>query len=163
MGLDEIKGIKLPPSMELDLGGIGKEYAVDCVLQLVNQHYKRIPILVNFGGDIACNQSRANKQPWLVGIESPEGLHSQASLSLACGTLATSGDSKRYIMNKGKRYSHVLNPKTGWPISNSPRSITVAAPTCTKAGLLATLALMQGKDAENYVKETEFKYWIYHG
>ena len=98
-----------------------------------------------------------------MGIESPEGLHSQASLSLACGALATSGDSKRYIMNKGKRYSHVLNPKTGWPISNSPRSITVAASTCTQAGLLATLALMLGKDAENYVKETEFKYWIYHG
>ena len=55
-----------------------------------------------------------------MGIESPEGLHSQASLSLACGALATSGDSKRYIMNKGKRYSHVLNPKTGWPILIHP-------------------------------------------
>lgn len=159
--LDPIKGIKLPLGMELDFGGIGKEYAVDRVLHLISHANVGIPTLVNFGGDIACNKSRLNNQPWLVGIESPFHKNSQATLSLTQGALATSGDSHRFIHHNGKRYSHVLNPKSGWPIEGGPRSITLAAPTCIQAGLMATLALLQGKKAEAFAKNTGFTYWIY--
>ncbi len=159
--LDPIKGIKLPLGMELDFGGIGKEYAVDRVLQLLNQTHKNIPILVNFGGDIACNKSRLDNQPWLVGIESPFQGGSQATLSLSQGALATSGDSQRYLQYEGKRYSHVLNPKSGWPIENAPRSITLAAPTCIQAGLMATLTLLQGVNARSFIEQTGFNFWLY--
>jgi thiamine biosynthesis lipoprotein len=63
-------------------------------------------------------------------------------------------------MKEGKRYSHVLNPKTGWPVNNAPRSVTVAAGTCTEAGLLATFALLQGEDAEDFLKKEDVQYWI---
>jgi len=159
--LDPIKGIKLPPGMELDFGGIGKEYAVDRVLQLLNNLYEEIPLLVNFGGDIACNMSRHDNQPWLVGIASPFQDESQATLSLSKGALATSGDSQRFLLHEGKRYSHILNPKSGWPIENAPRSITLAAPTCIQAGLIATLALLQGTKARSFVEQTGFTYWLY--
>lgn len=159
--LDPKKGIKLPPKMELDFGGIGKEYAVDKAVQLLNEFHPTTPVLVNFGGDIACNRIRGNKKPWLVGIEMPNQTNNQATLSLSQGAIATSGDSKRYILHQGKRYSHVLNPKTGWSIDGAPGSVTVSAPTCIQAGLLATLSLLQGQNAESYIKQTGFNYWLY--
>lgn len=159
--LDPIKGIKLPLGMELDFGGIGKEYAVDRVLQLITDGNPELPCLVNFGGDIACNKSRSGNQPWHVGIDSPFHNDSQLTLSLTQGALATSGDRHRFIEHEKKRYSHVLNPKSGWPIEGGPRSITLAAPTCIQAGLMATLALLQGKDAKSFITMTGFNYWIY--
>ena len=57
------------------------------------------------------------------------------------------------------RYSHILNAKTGWPIVLAPRSITVVAPQCIQAGILATLALMQGEQAESFLTEQEIKFW----
>jgi thiamine biosynthesis lipoprotein len=80
---------------------------------------------------------------------------------LTQGALATSGDRHRFIEHEKKRYSHVLNPKSGWPIEGGPRSITLAAPTCIQAGLMATLALLQGKDAKSFITMTGFNYWIY--
>jgi thiamine biosynthesis lipoprotein len=54
-----------------------------------------------------------------------------------------------------------LNPRTGWPNPNSPLSVTIAAPTCTEAGILSTLAMLQGKDAEKFLDQQGFKYWCY--
>ena len=54
-------------------------------------------------------------------------------------------------MKDGKRYGHVLDPTTGWPVVGAPRSVTVAAATCTQAGMLATFALLQGRDAEAFL------------
>ena len=159
--LDPIKGIKLPPRMELDFGGIGKEYAVDCVLQRIDHAYKNVSCLVNFGGDIATNKPRRNQQPWHVGLESPFNNESQATISLKQGALATSGDSQRYLMHEGKRYSHVLNPKTGWPVVDAPRSVTLAAPTCIQAGFMASLTLLQGRKAKSFANKTGFKFWVY--
>src|ERR1700722_7112055 len=65
-------------------------------------------------------------------------------LDLNHGALATSGDSRRFLLKDGVRYGHILDPRTGWPILHSPRSVTVAASSCTEAGLLSTLALLQG-------------------
>ncbi len=64
-----------------------------------------------------------------------------------------------FLIHKGKRYGHILNAKTGWPISKAPRSITVVAPQCIQAGILATFALLQGGDAEEFLTNQEIKFW----
>lgn len=147
----------LPLGMQIDFGGIGKEYAVDKVLSLLCQRLD-VPMLVNFGGDIATNRGRENR-PWLVGVENPldEGAHSL--LEIRSGGLATSGSSHRYIVNKGRRYSHVLNPLNGWPVEGPPLSITVAAANCTMAGMLATYAMLQGENAESYLEQQGVIFW----
>ena len=75
--------------------------------------------------------------------------------------VATSGDAKRFIVRSGKRYGHILDPTTGWPVDNAPRSITVAADTCTEAGMLATLAMLNGANAEEFLKAQDVQFWCY--
>lgn len=157
----------LPAEMELDFGGIGKEYAVDRVLGLSiallqqSNIHSNYSLLVNFGGDIACSGPRTNAAAWKVAIETPDQ-HEQtaALLTLTAGALATSGDSQRFLLKDGQRYSHLLNPHTGWPIANTARSITVAAPTCSQSGLIASLALLQGAGAADFLQQTGLKYWL---
>lgn len=154
--------ILLSNSMELDFGGIGKEYAVDCVAKICSEYAPTTSVVVNFGGDIQVTRSRQNKQPWYIGIESAEENQSTINtLKIFNGGLATSGDARRYLLKDGKRYSHILNPKTGYPIENAARSVTVAAPHCIQAGLLATLALLQGDNSEAFLHDQGIKYWCY--
>ena len=80
-------------------------------------------------------------------------------VALKQGALATSGDARRFLVKANVRYGHVLNAKTGWPIVDAPRSITTVAPQCIQAGILATLALLQGADAEPFLTEQEITYW----
>lgn len=154
----------LPTGMELDLGGIAKEYAVDKVLQLLCQQFSDSDVpsmVVNFGGDMRCNRPREDGSLWRIGIENPTlADHAISAVGLNQGALATSGDSRRFLLKDGVRYSHILNPKTGWPISNAPRSVTVAAPNCLLAGVLATTALLQGADAEAFLQAQGLKYWL---
>jgi thiamine biosynthesis lipoprotein len=149
----------LPAGMELDFGGIGKEYAVDRAYELLAASV-RTPFLVNFGGDLRANHSPLHA-PWRVGVEGPDTDRAATMLlDLEHGALATSGDSHRYLLKDGIRYGHILNPLTGWPTSESPRSITVAASSCTEAGLLSTVAMLQGAGAQAYLEEQGVRYWI---
>ncbi|MEZ4647940.1 MAG: FAD:protein FMN transferase [Candidatus Eisenbacteria bacterium] len=181
--------IRLPEGMEIDLGGIGKEYAVDRAAELVGQ--LEGAYLVNFGGDLRAvpprdgrqttERFRAHDEPpgagpessddrsgparesaigWSVGVESPLADEvAIAELQLTSGALATSGDAKRAVVHGGVRYGHVLDPRTGWPVPGAPRSVTVHAPTCVEAGMVATLALLQGPDAESFLEEQGFRHW----
>lgn len=152
--------LTLPAGMEIDFGGIGKEYAVDRVLGLLRGMSAR-PLLVNFGGDLAVSGPRADGTPWQVGIERPQAEGSAAGLlTLAAGALATSGDARRFVLHDGVRYGHVLDPRSGWPVRDAPRSVTVAAPTCTEAGLLSTLALLQGAGAEAWLATQGVPHWV---
>tara|TARA_R110000751_G_scaffold35564_1_gene87347 strand:+ start:63611 stop:64507 length:897 start_codon:yes stop_codon:yes gene_type:complete len=154
--------IILAKGMELDFGGIGKEYAVDCVAKLCAEYATTTSVVVNFGGDIQVTRPRQNKQPWHIGIESPDDNNGSTKiLKIVSGGLATSGDARRYLLKEGKRYSHILNPETGYPIENAARSVTVAAPYCIQAGLLATLALLQGANAEAFLQQQGIKFWCY--
>lgn len=150
--------LKMPADMELDFGGIGKEYAVDCCLKLATETIP-LPILINFGGDLACNGPRKNNTPWQVGIESVGG-GAPAAIRLPHGALATSGDARRYLMKDGVRYSHILNPLTGSSVLGAPRSITIAAPTCIEAGLMSTMAMLQGHDAAEFLNHQDIPHWI---
>jgi len=150
--------------MEIDFGGLGKEYAVDRALQLINEHTDA-PVLINFGGDLAVNKARFISkskqltQPWQVGVDHPSFNKQQVIVSMTTGAVATSGDANRFLLKAGKRFSHILNVKTGWPVENPPSAITVAAPQCIQAGFLSTLALLQGIKAEQFLTEQEIKFW----
>jgi thiamine biosynthesis lipoprotein len=151
--------LRLQAGMEIDFGGIGKEYAVDRALALAEAH-TAAPVLVNFGGDLRVSGPRRDGTPWYVALEDVDRAGTAAGLlELASGALATSGDAYRYVTRDGVRYGHVLNPLTGWPITDAPRSVTVHAATCTEAGLLAKLALLQGAGAEEYLKLEKVRAW----
>jgi thiamine biosynthesis lipoprotein len=151
--------IQLLPGMEIDLGGIGKEYAVDRCAQLVRD-MSDISVLVNFGGDLAITRPRRDKQAWTIGRLSSEPGAPVGVIQLQQGALATSGDQHRYLEKDGVRYCHVLNPKTGWPVEDPPHTISVAAATCVEAGMLSTLALLQGKQAEAFLQAQDIPHWI---
>lgn len=157
--------LTLPEGMQLDLGGIGKEYAVDRVLALLAAQCEA-PLLVNFGGDLCANRAPLGA-PWQIGVEAvgagatgPDGRPAAALLlELSQGALATSGDARRFLLRDGRRYGHILDPRTGWPVPAAPRSVTVAAGSCTEAGMLATFSLLQGARAREFLDEQGVTYW----
>jgi FAD:protein FMN transferase len=152
--------LTLPAGMELDLGGIGKEYAVDRVFQLLKQQFNGA-LLVNFGGDLYASAPPASG-PWRIGIEQPDQQHTAAqTLAFQGGGLATSGNTHRYFIVNDFRYGHILDPRTGWPVRDAPLSITVAAPTCTMAGMLCTFAMLHGNDAERFLQQEGMRYWCF--
>jgi thiamine biosynthesis lipoprotein len=108
--------------------------------------------MVNFGGDIRAIGSKPDDDPWRVGIESPESAaRSLGEIALRDGGVATSGDAKRFCRVSGVRLGHILNPRTGWPVREAPQSVTVLAGFCLEAGLLSTLAMLHGPDAETFL------------
>lgn len=150
--------LSLKAGMEIDLGGIGKEYAVDKVSDLLQQQWGG-SVLVNFGGDLRSSGPRSDGRGWQVGIEKITDNTRQTFIELNEGGLATSGDQKRFLEKDGQRYCHILDPRTGWPVSNAPHSITTLAPTCLQAGMLSSLAMLMGKDAEAFLDEQSVRYW----
>jgi thiamine biosynthesis lipoprotein len=151
--------LRLKPGMEIDLGGIGKEYAVDRCVQLVRDQTDA-SVLVNFGGDLATTCERRNQSFWSVGRLITGKEQSVALFKLYRGAIATSGDANRYLLKNGIRYSHVLNPKNGWPVPDAPHTVSVASPTCTEAGMMSTLAMLQGSQAEDFLKLQAIDYWL---
>ena len=154
--------LTLKAGMQIDLGGVGKEYAVDRAVGLLQENSK-IAALINFGGDVFATGSPDAQHGWQVGIEAFDTDRSEAKrlIRLTNGGLATSGDARRFLLKDGVRYSHVLDPTTGWPIGDAPRSITVAADTCTQAGMFATLAMLRGFDAEKFLQQQGCQFWIF--
>ncbi len=150
--------IALLPGMEVDFGGIGKEYAVDRIADLLFRAGGH-SLMVNFGGDVRCIGANDSAEPWVIGIESPDHEGTiVGSLNLATGAVATSGDAKRFCLVDGKRLGHILNPRTGWPVAGAPRSVTVVSDLCSEAGFLATLAMLSGSEAESFLKSQEVVY-----
>jgi FAD:protein FMN transferase len=153
--------LRLQPGMQIDLGGIGKEYAVDAAAGIVAAIAPGLSCLINFGGDVVVRNVRQDGKPWRVGIESCRRKGAaERVVQLSRGALATSGDSRRFVFRGGHRYSHILDARTGWPVRNAPHSITVAADTCTQAGTLTTLAMLQGENAERMLRASGAQYWL---
>jgi len=151
--------ITLPAGMELDFGGIGKEYAVDRVAALLSE-VTSLPILINFGGDLRAIGAVPAGDAWRIGIESVAELdRAQQVIELRSGALATSGDTRRVIERDGRRYGHIIDARTGWPAEHAPRSITALADTCTQAGTYTTLAMLQGMNAENFLRSEGVRFW----
>lgn len=151
--------IQLPERMEIDLGGVGKEFAVDRSALILREQSCH-SALINYGGDIHVLGPRRDGRGWHIGLEDPRLTSSSLiDVCLQQGAVATSGDSHRYLLHKGRRYSHILDPTNGWPVAAAPRSVTVLAPSCLEAGMLSTFAMLQGKEAEAFLQAEEVKYW----
>jgi len=151
--------LTLAPGMEIDFGGIGKEYAVDRAMTLAQTH-AAMPTLVNLGGDLRVSGLRRSGGPWRVAIEDVDRAgQATALIELTGGALATSGDTHRHVLRGGVRYGHVLDPRSGWPVAGAPRSVTVHAATCSEAGLLAKLALLRGVEAEAFLEAEGVRAW----
>lgn len=155
--------LTMPAGMEIDFGGIGKEYAVDLALAVARE-LTDDPVLVNFGGDLAVSGPRRDGQPWHVGVESAAHPLDRPSASrliaLEQGALATSGDTHRFIRDGGTRRPHILDPRSGEPVRGAPHSVTVAAATCSQAGLWCTLAMLEGAGAEALLSREQVPHWI---
>lgn len=147
--------IVLKPGMELDLGGIGKEYAVDCAFGCAENIFSGA-FLINLGGDLRAKGPRSNGRSWRVGIENPaQTKEALGAIEVNTLAVATSGNTKRFIDRDGIRFGHLLNPKTGWPVVTQERSVTVAASTCTVAGMLTSLALLAPDGPTAFLKAQE--------
>jgi len=151
--------LRLEPGMEIDFGGIGKEYAVDRAARL-GAEASGAPLLANFGGDIYATGARRDDQAWSVAIESVERGQGTPVIQLKRGGVTTSGDARRFLLKDGVRYGHILDPRSGWPVKDAPRSVTVLEANCTQAGLLSTLAILQGMGAEKFLKKHRVTHWI---
>lgn len=154
----------LPSGMEIDFGGIGKEYAVDRTAKILSRHLQT-GILINYGGDLFAIGPRVDGALWQVGIDDPEssGKKLVAKIPLNQGGLATSGDARRYLLKDNIRYSHILDPRTGWPVKSAPRSVSVLASTCLEAGMLATFAMLQGEGAKAFLEGEGVPFWLVAG
>ena len=151
--------LTLMPGMEIDFGGVGKEYAVDLALATATQ-ITSDPVLVNFGGDLAASRPQRDGRAWRVGVEGISQARVPWTLELAHGALATSGDTYRFVIEDGERRPHILDPRTGEPVRGAPHSVTVAAPTCVQAGMLCTLAMLEGGGAEAFLSREGARHWI---
>lgn len=137
--------ILLPePGMALDFGGFGKEYAVDMVAQLALE--RGIPAaLVDFGHDLRAVGTPPGRLCWHIGLEDPQNPgRANASIGVTDRGVASSGDYIRCFRVGEKRYGHIIDPRTGWPVANGCMQATVIATTCLQAGVLSTTAFTLG-------------------
>lgn len=133
------------PGMELDLGGVGKEFAVDCVAGLA-AGFGITRIMVDLGGDIAVLGEPPEGGSWYIGLEDPQdATRSFCGIRLRGGSaVATSGDYRRRFESGGRIYGHIIDSRTGYPVSHGTRACSVIASRCTSAGLLSTTAMVLG-------------------
>jgi len=127
--------------MEIDFGGVVKEYAADRAATLCAEAAFRHG-LVDLGGDIKIIGPHPDGTPWVVGIQHPRNPEAvMATLDLFQGAIATSGDYERFVEIDGRRYSHILSPRTGLPVRGLA-GVSVAAPECVVAGSATTIAML---------------------
>ena len=140
------------PGMEIDFGGVVKEYAVDRAAALCYAQGIKYGV-INLGGDIKVIGPRADGRPWRVGIRHPRSKDALLdTLLLYEGALASSGDYERCIMVNGVRYGHVLNPKTGWPVRYLA-AVSVVGDFCVVAGSASTIAMLKEEQGIDWLQE----------
>jgi thiamine biosynthesis lipoprotein len=131
--------------MEIDFGGIGKEYAVDRVSSVLGEA-GITGGLVDLGGDLKIIGPHPDDSPWRIGVRDPrEPRACLVETALMQGAVATSGDYERCMEIDGRRYNHIFDPRNGWPVEGLI-SVSVVADSCLLAGSLATIAMLKGRD-----------------
>lgn len=143
--------------MGLDLGGMGKEYAVDRVAQML-AGAGVAGALVDFGADVRVVGLPGDGRPgWHIGLDDPnQPGRCWCGLGLKEGAVATSGDYVRRFDANGKRFGHILDVRTGWPVDNGCRAVSVLAPSCTIAGMLSTALFVLGPEQGMRLLEAQF-------
>jgi FAD:protein FMN transferase len=131
--------------MGIDLGGIGKEYAVDQLIFMARQHDIH-DVLVDIGQDIRVRGRPPGKDAWYIGLEEPEkgGGRCWTAVKLSDQAVASSGDYVRSFTHEGRRFGHILDPRAGIPVNNGCQAVSVVAQSCVLAGILSTAAFILG-------------------
>ncbi|MBI3526182.1 MAG: FAD:protein FMN transferase [Betaproteobacteria bacterium] len=150
--------IRLPMiGMEIDFGGFGKEYAADRAAALLLEQ-NAIHGLVNLAGDIRVLGSKPDGSPWRLGIRDPRNpTGTIADIEVSGGALATSGDYERFFEANGRRYCHILDPRSGMPVDYW-RSVSVLAPLAIAAGSHATIVMLKQAAGKAYLDDTGLPY-----
>ncbi len=148
------KARKSNPALTLNLSAIAKGYAVDRIAKLLEKNgYK--DFFVEIGGEITARGNRGKKDKgWNIGVARPDNSKNEVYeyiIKLKNSSVATSGDYRNYFYVDGKRYSHTIDPKTGYPVEHDLASVTVFADSCMNADALATGIMSMGE-----VKGLEF-------
>jgi len=134
---------KARPDVSLDLSGIAKGYAVDCVAARLDAcDFARY--LVEIGGELRAQGRNAHGAPWRIGIQDPDGREPEVLLALERGAVATSGDYRRFVEVDGRRHTHVVDPRSGIALEHGPASVTVVAESAMTADALATALMVLG-------------------
>ncbi|MGR8930705.1 MAG: FAD:protein FMN transferase [Gammaproteobacteria bacterium] len=150
----------LVSGMDIDFGGIVKEYAADRAAVLCKEAGAQHGV-VNLGGDIALIGPRADRRPWAVGIHHPRQTDGVLmTLSMHIGAVASSGDYQRCMVVGDTHYSHILNPKTGWPTRHLA-AVTVVSEYCVVAGSAATIAMLKEDQGPSWLEELDLPHlWV---
>jgi thiamine biosynthesis lipoprotein len=142
--------VKRQRGVTVDLSSIAKGYGVDTVASFLRGE-GFTDFLVEIGGEVLAAGHRRDGGPWRVGINRPApGARPDEVykvVPLGDQALATSGDYRSYVLEDGRRRSHVIDPRTGEPVTNGVVSASVLAPTCTMADGLATAVMVMGPEA----------------
>lgn len=128
--------------MRIGFGGIGKGYAADRARTLLQQKGVQSGV-VNAAGDLVTWGVQPNGTPWTIGIADPDTLHPFSTLNISNTAVATSGNYEKYAVINGKRYSHTIDPKTGYPVSGI-KSVTILSPSAELADAMATPVMVMG-------------------
>ena len=144
------KVIKDNPDMKLDFNAIAQGYTSDLIAAFLESRGIK-NYLVDTGGEIMARGSKPNDQPWIVGIEKPaENWDSeqvvQTRIALRDKGLVTSGSTRKYTERNGRRYSHCIDPKTGYPVDHNVLSATVLAENSVWADALASICMVMGME-----------------
>lgn len=154
VGMDKIRienglVVKSDPDMCLDVNAIAQGYTVDIIYDyLSSRGYERF--LVEVGGEVRTRGRKLDGEPWLIGLDKPTdgnispGVHRQADIRLVDRALATSGNYRKYYIEEGIKYSHTIDPKTGYPVRHKLLSATIIADDCMTADALATSCMVLG-------------------
>ncbi len=130
--------------MCLDLGGIGKEYAIDRVVTMAFERGIQ-DILVDFGQDVRVHGQPPERGAWHIGLEDPRNPgRCWTGVAVNDHAVTTSGDYVRRFVLNGRRYGHIVDPRNGQPVDNGSLSVSVIAPNCTLAGIVSTAAFVLG-------------------
>ncbi len=142
------------PGVRLDFSAIAKGYAVDRIWELLSEAGLQ-DYLVEVGGEVRTRGRPADGRDWSIGIENPDGSGVAGAVPLRDAAIATSGDYRNFFEHEGRRYSHVIDPRTGWPVAHDLASVTVVSPTAARADALATALLVVGRVAGMELAERE--------
>ena len=142
------KVIKENPYIQLDFNAIAQGYTSDMIASFLESRDVK-DFLVDTGGEIMARGGKPNGQPWIVGIEKPADNWDseqivQTRIALRDKGLVTSGSTRKYVERNGKRYSHCINPKTGYPVEHQLLSATVLAENSVWADALASICMVMG-------------------
>jgi thiamine biosynthesis lipoprotein len=144
--------------MELDFGGFGKEYATDCAADLLLAQ-GALHGYVNLAGDMRILGPKPDGEAWTIGIQDPRRKDAVvAGIPIERGALATSGDYERYFERDGRRYCHVLDPRSGMPVTYW-RSVSVLAPRAIVAGSCSTIAMLKQAAGIEFLEQAGMNYF----